>query len=177
VAAFRQRLTDNPAPVHVGNRRRYELTMELLDRLERHPDAEKVYNVIKSKWSVEQFIATVVRDRLQAEELAKIREQASDADAKIRARTKRYLQGDYDDFQLAAEINALGEFKQQLKQLKLREKTGPRTGFMANWRAHFKRLCGQPHDRIVALLTNIVFDLKGDDVVTAGAVRGARYLV
>ena len=177
IAAYRQRLITNPAPVHVRNRWRYEFTMAILDRWERHHDADKIwteiFTVIESKCSAAEFIAAITRDRLQAEELARMRERMPGVEAKMRAHARRYAQDFQNGDHHANEVAAFNEV-QERKGILGREKTAPRTRFMARWRANFEQLSGKPHDRLVANLTNVLFDLQGDDeIVTAEGVRTA----
>ena len=176
ITNYRQRLITKPDPVHVRNRWRSEFTMKILDRWERHPDAEKIWNeilnVIDSKCSAEEFIAWVTLYRLQAEELTKIKEEAPNVEGKMRTDAKRYAQDFQSGDRLANKVTTFSEF-QRLKPVLGREKTAPRTRFMANLRASFEQLCGKPHDRLVASLTNVLFDHGADEAVTGEAVRTA----
>jgi hypothetical protein len=176
VAAFRQQLDSNPDPVHVGNRRRYDFTTEVLDRLERHLP-EKTWNRIKPSLRVAPgfFIGAILRNALLAEGLARIREQAPAVEDKILTRDKRFWNGEVDE-QLGDAIGALGEFRNSRERVPLREKTAPRNRFMANMRNWFKEVCGKPFVDIVAELTNIVFDLqeppaKGDPPVSPERIK------
>jgi hypothetical protein len=94
IAAYRNRLTTDPAPINVQNRWRYEFTMEILDKWENHPDAEKfwlaVAPLIEPQCTPGEFIAAALRDRLQAEELSRIQKKAPAVGSKMRHDAKRY---------------------------------------------------------------------------------------
>jgi hypothetical protein len=49
LTAYRQRLINNPASIHVQNRGRYELTMQILDRWHAYPAAEDIWQTVKPK--------------------------------------------------------------------------------------------------------------------------------
>ena len=166
IAAFRQRLIDNPAPVHVGNRWRYELTMKVLARLERHV-TEKTWNQIDPHLPVgcscSLVILAIIRNAILAEGLKGVREQAPSTEEKVRTLGKRFVNAksaEVDLQQLSDAIGALREFQVMRKILPLREKTAPRNHFMTNLRTWFQEVCKKPLDDIVAELTNIVFDLQ-----------------
>ena len=177
ITNYRQRLITNPNPVHVRNRWRSEFTMKVLDRWERHPNAETIWTeiltVIDSKCSAGEFIAAVALYRRQAEELTKIKKEIPNVEGKTRTDAKRYALNFQDGDRLINEVTEFSEFQRLRKRILGREKTAPRTRFMANLRASFEQLCGKPHDRLVASLTNVLFDHGADEAVTGESVRTA----
>jgi hypothetical protein len=178
ITAFRQHFVSDPAPINVANRWRYEFTLEILDRWERHPEAEKTWRKIWKEIKVEQtpgeFIAAVIQERVQAESLARIMKEAPAIEANVRTHVEQY--GEYfgGGDRLAREIPEFDKFRSLKKRVLPREATGPRTHFMAAMRWRFKQLTRKPNDPLVAALTNIVFGLEDDDAVTPESVRATR---
>jgi hypothetical protein len=176
LAVYREQLDCNPAPVRVANRWRAEFTTVVLDRLERHV-TEKTWNKIKPSLPVApgMFIAAIVRNAVQANDLAEIREQAPADEAKIHTRNERFWNGEVDE-QLGTAIGLLAELRTSRERVPLREKTAPRQYFMASLRTWFQEVCGKPHDNVVPMLTNVVFDLqespaKGDPPLSPERIK------
>jgi hypothetical protein len=164
IAAFRERLDLDPATVHVDNRWRYEFTMVVLDRLARHV-TEKTWNKIKPSLPVEcsSFITAIIQTALVAKRFETGDSELPDAEAKVLSDTKRFVterrfDESLDKLQLAQSL--LRDAKALSDRLLSREKTAPRQYFMVSLRAWFQEGCGKPHDNIVAMLTNVVFDLQ-----------------
>jgi hypothetical protein len=190
IAIYRRVIAQLPLDaVYAGKRWQYEFKMKVLDRLERHM-TEKTWNKIETNLSVPcaNFIDAVIEYAWLAEGLARIHQEGPDVEDQVHALTKRFQNaksGEVDEQQLGDAIKALGKFRIESKQVLGREKTGPRERFMTNMRAWFEDVCGKPRDDIVAVLTNIVFDLqpppgKGDSPlpperiqVSGEAVRSA----
>ena len=179
LAVYRQQVTLNPAPVHVGNRWRYEFTMVVLDRLERQV-TEKTWNKIKPNLSVPcaNFIAAIIQCAIPAEGQARVREQTPAVEDEIRNLAKRFVNAKSDeiDERLGVAIGVLAEFRSLRERVPLREKTAPRNRFMASLRTWFQEVCGKPHDNVVAMLTNVVFDLqeppeKGDPPLSPERIK------
>lgn len=170
----------------VGNRWEDRLAQKVLNDLERHPEVETMWNalakILPENYPAREFILDVLASRVRAEKLKPVVLQLSAIEAKTLARNKRHLKKK-NYRQAVHEIGMLAQIRDGRDHILSREsKTAARTYFMEGWGKKFKQLCGQPFDNIVALLTNITFDLRAKELglpderteVTAEAARGAR---
>ena len=108
------------------------------------------------------FIAAIIQCAIPAEGQARVREQTPAVEDEIRNLAKRFVNAKSDeiDERLGVAIGVLAEFRSLRERVPLREKTAPRNRFMASLRTWFQEVCGKPHDNVVAMLTNVVFDLQ-----------------
>ena len=177
IAAYRKQLiaANPPHDAH------YHLVTGILDRWERHPDVEAIWDKIKLTLPAEIFILGVLQAGRVAENLDRLVHELPDVEKKSVSRIKRFLTGRKfgQIIRLTAWLNDVLEGRKRL--LSRKTETAARTHFMVTLRDYFSVQFGQPFDDVVATLTNIVFDLQPRAIglprenteVTADHVRDA----
>lgn len=164
IAAYRQRLITGTRSK--DQHWKCQLALKLLDRWEQHPEVETIWNEISQKLPAAdptiagEFIERVITCRVQAERLDEIARGGPCVEAKARAHVKRDLltKSDRKAIEKLTLIANLNEGRKRL--LSRKTDTAARQHFMLWWRDTLKQLCGQPFHHVVAVLTNIAFDLK-----------------
>jgi hypothetical protein len=159
----------------------YRVVMGILDRWERHPEVEAIWDKIKPSVPPEIFILGILQAGRVAEKVDRLVHELPSAEKKSVSRVKRFLTE--KQFRPASRLMALlHDVREGRKRLLSRKtETAARTHFMVTLRDYFSVQFGQPFDDVVATLTNIVFDLQPRAIglprehteVTADHVRDA----
>jgi hypothetical protein len=160
---YRKQLVADPDP----------LALAIIDRWRDHPDTDKMWSVIhKHCPDIEPtlLINSVLSRRFKAPLLQYIVDELPTVERKINERARHHRRaGDYQA--IGVENVLLGRAIELRRKLLNRKRSeAPRTWFVTEWSADFKKICGLYLDEAVAFLTDIAFD----DGTDAEAVRNIR---
>ena len=154
------------------------LAIAIIDRWMKHKQADRIWNEIAANvpagfsLTASAVAGRVIQYRLYAGRLIEAIDREPVIAGKLRIRAKRHFAQDTAEADAAFVFErAIRRNTQRLRARALRrERTAPRTWFIAQWSAHFKELCGKPLDSVVCFLTEIAFN---DPTVTPDMVRAA----
>jgi hypothetical protein len=170
IAAFRKSLIAGNPPHDKG----YRIAVGILDRWELRPDADSMWDKIKSKLRYPEpaerfvaiapglFIAAIIKAGFVAYGVDKVVRELPDEEKKQVSNIKRLLnEGQHD--QAHERLSLLSSVLEARKKLSQKKETAARTQFMVALHDYLMEQCGQPFHNEVATLTNIVFDLRPKD--------------
>ena len=144
IASYREWLaTTPPDDVH------YQFVLGILDRWERHPDVEAIWDKIKPTLPPEIFILAILKTGRVAAKIDRLAHELP-REAKPISRIERFLTerqlGQGNRF-----LAWLGDLRQGQERLLSRNtETAARTQFMVTLRDYFAVQCGQSLDDVVA---------------------------
>jgi hypothetical protein len=184
IAAYRLAIISNPAPVHLQNRWKYELTLEVLDRWEKHAAVETIWSTIKPKLEPAipgLFINVILKMRIHAERVDKYVHELPGTKQQAVSKIKRLTTDEKFD-KVRDWSSLVHDVSKGRARFSRKTESAALVDFMVQLRSWFNNEWGQPFDDVVATVTNIAFGLRPkppmtrrgeNEEVTADHVRDA----
>lgn len=172
LAVYRKTIAEGPNDAHRA------LVLEILDRWQVHPDAEKAWNDLVEASAraanpmqpASIFIAWVIHTRLESEKLARVIREAPAVLSKLSAQADR----DWKKDRLAKAVEkktATLAFAKQANDVLGHKKRGEvRQRFIRMWLDTFDHNCNKPLHDVVRVLAEVTFD----EPATLDAMKKAR---